>query len=377
MANAPGAWYDPLWYANEILEVLEKVLGLAARVHRGYDKDPQQRGSTIQIRRPGSFTAQNAPSSVQDLTPTDVAITLDKWKEVKFAITDKELSEGQEVFIQDHIRPAAVAIADQIDQDLALAYLEVPWIASATAPAAVADITGVKQILFDNKAPMFDQEMLHFMVNSQVENELTQLQTFSQFQGAGASGEATQLSGQLGRRYGFNFFANQNVQTHTSGTSADATGALVGAHAKGVTSISLDGTTASGTFKKGDTLVIAGNTQRYAITADATESSGVTLAITPALVQAHADNDVVTIDLTSGAVNLAFHRNFAALAMAPLSDMANELGARVETIVDPISNLSLRSRMFYIGDTSKVYVAVDVLYGVQVLDNNLAVRLYD
>ena len=49
--------YDPIFYANEALIQLRKNLGLAARVHRGYDPTPQQRGSTINIPRPTSFTA--------------------------------------------------------------------------------------------------------------------------------------------------------------------------------------------------------------------------------------------------------------------------------------------------------------------------------
>ena len=86
-----------------------------------------------------------------------------------------------------------------------------------------------------------------------------------------------------------------NLQDSTS------TGALVGAHGKGVTSLSIDGLTASQTptVVKGYTFIIAGNTQRYSITEDA-KSAGAgaaTLSITPALVQAHADNDVVTIHI--------------------------------------------------------------------------------
>jgi hypothetical protein len=39
-----------------------------------------------------------------------------------------------------------------------------------------------------------------------------------------------------------------------------------------------------------------------------------------------------------------------------------QLGARSATVSDPITNLALRSRLFYGGNASKVYVALDVLY---------------
>ncbi|OPZ31640.1 MAG: P22 coat protein - gene protein 5 [Synergistetes bacterium ADurb.BinA166] len=71
---------------------------------------------------------------------------------------------------------------------------------------------------------------------------------------------------------------------------------------------------------------------------------------------------------------LAFHRHAFALAMAPLSDMGGRLGAQIATVADPVTNLSIRSRLWYEGDTSTVKVALDALWGVQVLNPNLAVR---
>ncbi|MBY0430328.1 MAG: hypothetical protein K2Q10_03950, partial [Rhodospirillales bacterium] len=150
---------------------------------------------------------------------------------------------------------------------------------------------------------------------------------------------------------------------------------LKGAHAKGAAQVSLDAGALTGSLKKGDTFVITGNSQRYAVTADATASgNAVTVAITPALVQNHADNTAVTVNLATHAATLAFHRNAFALAMAPLSEAASQLGAKVTTITEGGTGLTLRSRMFYDGNSSKVYVALDALWGVKTLDPNLAVR---
>ncbi len=71
-----------------------------------------------------------------------------------------------------------------------------------------------------------------------------------------------------------------------------------------------------------------------------------------------------------------FHRNAFALATAPLIDAPlRQLGVKVETIPDPKTNIALRSRVFYEGNQSAIYVALDVLYGFKCLDPNLAVRL--
>lgn len=369
--------YDPLWYANEGLVELNKVLGMAGRVHRGFDRVPQGRGSTIMISKPSTFVAQDAPSTAQDLNPGDVAVQLNYWREVKFKLTDKELTFSGEKIITDHIRPAAIALANDIDLKLNSLYKDIPWTASWTAPAAVSDITNARKILFNNGVPM---DGLRFEVDGTIEAELLNLSAFSQHQGAGETGVQTQRRGHLGEKYGFEFFANQNVPTHTAGVSADSTGALSAAAAAGASTISFNGVTIGGTFKAGDTLVIAGNAQRYVFTADVTADGAgavANAAISPDLAQAYANGSVVTISLQSGVQTLAFHQNAFALAMAPLSTMGNQLGAKIEAVTDPLSGLALRSRLFYVGDTSAVYVALDVLFGIKTLDPNLAVRVVD
>lgn len=378
MANNLGL-YDPIFYAQEGLAALEKALGMAGAIFRGYDRDPQDKGSTISINRPGTFVAQDAPSTAQDVNPGQLQIQLNFWKEVKFALTDKELTFTKEKIINDHIRPAAYALALDVDSNLVGLARDVPWFIDVTNPAGVADITAARKILFNNGVLM-DENDLYMMIDGQLESEFLNLPAFSQAQGAGQTGVDTQVRGTLGRKFGFNVFANQNVRTHVAGVAADAVGALSGAHAAGATTVTFNGVTAAGTFKRGDSFVLAGNTQRYVFAADATaDGTGLVTgaAIFPALVQAYANGVVLTASLVNHVQNLAFHRNFAALAMAPLSRAGADLGARIETVADPITGLAIRSRVFYVGDTSRVYVALDILYGLKTLDPNMAVVMRD
>lgn len=373
MANTLSV-YDPLFYAQEALIQLEKSLGLAGRVYRGYDKSPQQKGSIISISRPSTFTALAAPQTAQDVKASEVQITLDQWYEVKFKLTDKEITYTTEKIVNDHIRPAAYAIADKIDQQLAALYKDIPWSNTNASPVAAADFTANRRILNTNNAPT---DMRHLMLSPTQEEEALNLSAFSQWQGAGAAGVDTQMRGSLGMKYGYEVFMNQNVQTHTTGVSADATGALTTAGTKGDTAISFDSVTSGGTFKKGDSFIIAGNAQRYVFTADFTATGGAktNAPIFPALVQDYDNLSVVTITLLSGEQGLGFHRNAFALAMAPLSEMGNGRGAQISTVVDPVTGLSLRARMFYDGDTSTNFVSIDALWGVKTLDANLACRL--
>lgn len=381
VANVLGN-YDPIFYANEALIALHNALGMAGRVHRGYDPAPQQKGSVINITAPTVFEATDVNTTnggtIQDLTPSNVSITLDTWKEVKFALSDKELTFAKEKIIADHITPAAYAIANAIDISLAKLTPRIPWATSITSTPVVTDITGAYQVLFDNGVPMDD---LHFMVDGNVQAGLQAMTAFATASGSGQAGVDTQLRGTLGTRYGFEFFGNQNVQSVTSGTAADVTGELNANIAKGDVEFVIKSLASSAeTFKKGDIVKISGDPQQYVLTADATVSANaITAKVYPAIKQAGDADTVVTIVLPNGSGLtkkncLAFHRHAFALAMAPLSDMGGMLGAKVATVSDPVTNLSIRSRIWYDGDLSTVKVGLDALWGVQVLNPNMAVR---
>jgi hypothetical protein len=376
MANTLGA-YNPIFYANEALIHLRKQLGMAARVHRGYDRERRsfERGETVRIKKPSTFTAQDAPSSAQDLATETVDITLSYWREVKYALTDRERAFTSDQIITEHIAPAAYALADDVDTKLALLYKQVPWIHDYTTETDSDIIVDARKYLRDNQVPLDGN--IHQMINSTVETYYLKSQVFHSADVAGAAGQGPLLRGTLGTRFGVEVFANQNVQSHVPGTicsGGDTAGALSGAHALGATTVAMAALASGQTFLIGDTFVIAGNTQRYAVTASgtATDSTAV-VSITPPLKAAYASGDVVTwgSQQTSDQI-LTFHRNAFALVVAPLPD--DIPGAEAFTAVDPVSGLAVRARRFYIGDTSKLYMALDILYGIKTLDGNLAVR---
>lgn len=371
MPNVLGN-YDPIFFASEALILLYKTLGMANRVFRGYDKTPQQLGSTINLKKPATFTAQDAPGASTDLNTESFTITLDHWKEVRFSLTDKELSYTGQQIIRDHITPAVYALADQIDQDLAGLYKFVPWYHSGAT--AVADITATRQILFNNKVPLND---LHLMIDGGSEAAFLALQAFSQYQGAGLEGVQTQIRGQLGEKYGFDIFANQNTPTHTHGTASSTALTMTNTKAQFSTSVDLSGTV-TGTIVAGDVLQIAGDSQNYAVTGGPYTAAGnafTGVGIFPTLRAQATSTTAVTLVQNNGVRNLAFHRNAFALAMAPLPDFYDGQGVRVFTATDPFTNLAIRARTWADGTNSAYRIALDVLYGVKALDANLAAAM--
>jgi hypothetical protein len=370
MANTLG-YYDPLFYAQEGLILLEKALGRSARVHRGYDRDFKEKGGITAISRPSTFVAKDAPSTAQDLETGQITIPLSHWKEVKFSLSDKELSLSRENIIQDHIRPAAYALADDVDSKLADLANDIPWYYDIAATTEYKDLTRAKKVLRDNKVP-FNDGRLHYCCGSELEAGFLEL--FSNANFAGDSSQTALLNGTMGVRSGVELFANNNVNSHTKGTASVGTLAVNGAALKGATTINLDAVAVTGTLVPGDSFVIAGNTQRHAITGTFTAAGNAfaSVTFTPPLPANVADNAVVTVRLDNHVQNMIYHRNAFALAMAPLSELGNQLGAKVETVVDEKSGLVLRSRIFYDGDSSAVSIALDILYGIKTLDPNLA-----
>lgn len=389
MANTLGV-YNPEFFAAEALIQLEKSLGMARRTYRAFEGERNgsgsEKGDTINIRRPGEFTVQDAPSTAQDLNTEKVQLTLNSWKEVKFKLTDKELAFTGDRIIRDHIRPAAVAIAEYIDSQLLAEFKNIANYVDLNAVGSVdvSDVTDVRQAMQDAKVPIFDQQNIFYGIDPRLENALLQLSAFSQQQGAGDPGINAQITGSLGRKYGFDIFSSQNIPTFTGGDMAATAGAqVVGAVAKGATSIPIDDATSlTGTLKAGDiiTVTTGGKAYNYACTADTTAAgNAATIPVSPPVRVAISDNDTVAIKLGAGQTqNLAFHRQAFALVMAPLpgSEMLNNLGANVAVISDPLSGLSIRSRMFYDGNASEVYVALDVLFGIKTLTPDLAVRAW-
>lgn len=400
MANTLGN-YNPTFFANEALIQLFKALGMAGRVHRGAEEDRnsagRELGDTINIRRPSHFTAEThvpgTGTSDQDVVGQNVQISLNNHQEVKFALTDRELAYTSERIIDEHISPAAYALADKIDQDLHALGATVGPKSTLTGSVGANFITNPRAVLRQNEAPM-DQNV-HYLVDTGMENAFLQLGIFHEAQVTGQGGNTDALqNGSLGRRFGVEVFTTQNADVTVGAlsstiTASAATGdvllsALTVGYEANVFTIGLENGTVVETAQIGDTFTIAGDPTVYTLTANMTLSAGAGTAVFyPGLRKniAAAAVPVVTFDLLSATQeaahlrNLMFHRNAFALAFAPLPMTGDGAGAQIDTVTDPITGLSVRARMFYDGDTATNKIALDALYGTQVLDGQLAARV--
>ena len=393
--------YNPTFYAQEALITLHNALGMASRVYRAFEaeRNAYGLGNSIQIRKPSSLSVSTGGTAApHDLSTSTKTITLDQWKQVKMSLTDQEISKSGERIIEEHIQPAAYQLANQVDSDLANLYKDIgtqvghaAFNATGGFGTAATHVTDARRELAKAAGREVDVDAgnIHMAVRPEVEANFISSDFFSGYNTTGGTiNQDALLRGSLGTRFGVEVFRNHNIgsSAYTSGTvvsGSDQAGAINGAHSIGATSLSIDGLTGTETLVAGDAFTIAGDSQVYVVSANATLSSGAntSVSIFPELKSAAANDAVITFKSDNNADSfypaLLFHRNAFALAMAPLPEIADGAGARISVISDDQTGLSIRSRVSYDDDLATVKVTLDILYGVKTIEPNLAVRIQE
>jgi hypothetical protein len=367
-----GLAYNPYFYANEALRILYKRLGMAFYVKRDLAAGKGSgTGDTVQVRRAQKFGTQTMPiavASFADVNPQYDNLLIGSWEGNGFKLTDKEKTLTPAKFVDEHLSPVANAIADRIDANLASLTLEVPWQVTADGTNPYKDFPNGRKLFLDNLAPTVNASEYSYMTDSVLQARYETDATFVQAQSDASAGQL-QRDGQLGTKWGFKIFPNQNAVAFAGGTATGGA-TVTGVNAAGVSSINV--ATITGTLKRGTIVSIAGFTQKYAVTADTT--AGTVLPISPKLQVATAGSEAITYDQTARtSLGIMFHRDAFALVMQPLEDAGP--GILSASVVEPFTGLTLRSRIWGDGGTGATVWCLDALWGYKTLNPNLAVRI--
>jgi hypothetical protein len=184
------------------------------------------------------------------------------------------------------------------------------------------------------------------------------------------------IEGELGRKYGFDWYTDDQVLTHTTGAAGTPLLDAATARAVGIKTLHMDGFTTKPSV--GDVFTIAGDSQTYAVTA-ATDLVGTDsdVSFEPGLkvaIPAVDGNEAVTFK-ASHVVNLAFHRDAFAHAMRPLAQSTQEfeLGSRISSLTDPKTGMSMRLSL--VRRHMAVEWIFDALWGNALVRPELAVRV--
>jgi hypothetical protein len=206
------------------------------------------------------------------------------------------------------------------------------------------------------------------------DNKLLQVLTFVEADRVGDTGTALREAS-LGRKYGLDIFSDQNVVTHDNGTIAHTgTFAINGVVAAAATSAAFDGTTVTGTWKKGSVFTVAGQTQQFVVTADATAAANaITVSFLPAApVGGFADNAVAT-RVANHVTSMAFQKTAFAFVSRPLA-LPMGVGQGQAEIMS-YKGLGLRTVYAYDASLKKDVISIDILCGVKTLDAERAARV--
>jgi len=374
--------------ANDLTKVIPQILaqGLMALrencvmprlVNSDYGIDAKKKGSTIDIPIPSSVTAVQVSPGVTapanaDSAPTEAVISLDQWYEAPFYLTDKELLESMDGTIPMQASEAVKALANNVNSFLMNKYKGVYGYAgvAGTTPFVTntSEATDSRKVLNQQLAPLTDRR---FVLDPDAESNALDLRAFQDMSFSG-SAEGI-VEGKINRKLGFDWYMDQLVPTHTSTVLSAGAATINGAHAVGVSTVSIAKATNTSPLVEGDILTFAGDAQTYAVGADATLIVGNTdVTIYPALQVAASGGEAVALK-ASHVVNLAFHRDAFAFASRPLEDtVAAGLGSIVQSAVDPVSGLSLRLEVTR--QHKQIRWSYDILYGGELVRKELATR---
>ncbi len=380
--------------ANTLTTIIDKILarGLSTLreqavmprlVNVDFNNEASQKGTTVDVPLPVSqsvsdVTPSNTPIAAASKTPGLVQIPMAQWKKTNFHLTDKEMVEvdRNRHFLPMQSGEAVKALANNIDvaihTELGNRVYGYIGKAAVTTFSTVKTVTDARKTLNNQLAPMTERS---FVIDPDSEGAALQLSAFSDLEKTGD--RAVKIEGELGRKFGMDFFMSQNVQTHTSGSATAGDGLQVATEvAVGVSTILLKTSAGTSIFNLGDIFTFAGDSQTYVNkTLVTVTTASTTLSFDPALTTIASAGTIVTVKATH-VMNLAFNRNACAYVTRPLqSSVGGDVlgGSVVRSLSDNMTGLVLRLEVSR--QHKRTVWEFDVLYGTKTLRPEFGMRI--
>jgi hypothetical protein len=335
----------PEWWALEGLAVLDETLVVANLVNKDFNEQVVNAGDTVNVHKPGTFTAQHKVRgesvTTQLASATGDTVKLNQHIEVSFNIDDRDLAVSMKDLRGMFLVPAIRAIAKGIDGALVG---EGPGLAMNGAAGqlgtALTDdaVIALGRIFDENNVPEEDRNLV---VGPAGKANLLAIDRFTDLANTGYSGNSI-ITGRIGEVMGFNVYMSQTVGSPVvagTGMKAD-TFTTNGTASKGAQSVTVDGGTAAAA--KGQFITIAGTDGIYALTA-AADATATSLSIYPALQSDVANDKAVTLwakpgkvkgDTASGAIKVITD-GYASAAVIPKVGQAVTFGTDLSESTAP------------------------------------------
>lgn len=182
--NTTNAVYIPTIIAQKTLQRLGAYFQVAKTVSKDTDWTTATVGQTIRVPKTGAVSVNDKSAGVvytkQAPTGTDVSVTLNKHKEVTFAIHDvTKVIENQDTLMR-YAEDGAIAIAERVETDL----LDLGSSASAsdtwnrTSAATIdASLLRIRKFFTDQKVPVLEDKF--FVCDPTIYNDLLGQQKYT------------------------------------------------------------------------------------------------------------------------------------------------------------------------------------------------------
>jgi hypothetical protein len=397
----------------EALAVLENELTFTKQIRRNYDSYFANAGAKIgdilRVRKPIRNTVRVGQGySPQALTETFVNVALDTQLGVDCEFSTADLTLKIDEFSDRILKPQIAQLANQVD-DRGMQLAIQANMAIGTPGTSITTplnylTAGAK--LKEAAAPMGGWCMV---INPAQEVAIVNgLVTYFNPQ---AEISRQYKKGLMGTAFGFDWYMDQNVYTHTTGNYGASTPVMNGVTVDGYTSLVTDGWVAAATVKAGDVLQVAsvravnpqnyrstGRLQDHLVTADATAdgSGNMTIPVTvwgeagqstgafQNISALPADGAAITMfGVGTGSLagvssvntpqGIAFHPDFATLVSADLyMPKGVDMGSRKS---DRQLGFSMRYIRDYDGVTDQLISRFDILFGWALLRSELVCRI--
>ena len=229
----------------------------------------------------------------QDSTATDVEVKLDQHLYKTFTIYDDELSLGFQPLVEIYLEPAMLSIAQMIDEIIAgtaVRFLGTNVGQLGSAPD-ISTILALDEVMNNNKVPNRGRNLV---LSTSAQADLLNIDAFHEAHKLSDGGQAIREA-ELGRKFGFNTFMDQNIPSVGENTQRDAVGEIdLGAgYAKGTVTVAVDGFSAA--IRNGSWIKIEGDDTPLQVQSTTGGATPATITFSPGLSRAVADDADVTV----------------------------------------------------------------------------------
>lgn len=387
----------------ELLEQLNNSLVVSRKVNKTYSKhfgvEGAKIGDTVRVRLSQNYTVSNgAVLDVQDIVERNTVLSLDTRKHIALSYTHQDRVLSMDNYSEVVVKPQARRLAHEIETDVVALFKKLPraivWDTTNATVKATSTFFKAKAVLDEAYIPDFE---LNAFIGPQAQAVLSESLTQLAFNNEKST---TALDkNKVGRLANIDIFMSPLLGMHVMGsgvaeTAIQVDGASQSTLSEGV--IKIKGLV--GTLKAGDTFSIAGvynvnpvtgeekaSLAQFVVTEDVA-AAGVNIKFSPAMVVTGPYKNVSALPANNAAVKFVgtasgkyemgaiFNKNAFALVTADLPIVGDS--NKCFRAGDEASGVSIRTVEVYDYVNDKNIIRADILYGVNVLDENQGVKLF-